>query len=1132
MTQIYALLVGIDRYAAGRVPNLRGCVADVQGTYNLLTAQFAIPAAQIRLLTASRAGGEAPEQLPTRANIINAWRTHLGQAGPGDQVFVHYSGHGSQARSTDPNEPDGYDETIVAHDSRTPGVYDILDKELGLLVQEIEERGAQVAIVLDCCHAGSGTRVAWNEAWPAVRRCRPDDRLRPPESVLDGADASAAPRAPTPSGWLPLGNHILLAACRDEELSFEYRVPDTGQWQGAASYFFQRALSTASPGATWFDLHDFVQTRVAALYPLQSPQLEGPGQLHVFGVEAEAMRPYLLVTKVVADQLQVNGGAAIGLAPGARLTIYPPGATPDTPPLAGATVATVQADRAWARLDQPAAVEPACRAWVAAWPVGGPLRVVAVDDPAVTAALAARADGAPSGFVQAVSLEASQDANADDATQPDFRVTVQDGAYQIADAAGDLLTQITPIATAAGAEQVADMLEHLAIYRNVQMLHNPAPTSTLRGAVSLELATYRQSGADGRPLDPQPVRRSGNEAVVQAGDKLALTITNRTSIPIYLAAFDLDPAYAITRIYPTRAAYQKVAAHASVTVKLLERTLDAEAQSRHVRGIKVVATRSPASFDVLQMPRLNEGDFRSGPRAASDDPFAELLNLLRYRGARGSGFGGDHTPDNWTTADLKLTVLAGPRQRDLTPGRHTIPLDNRTGFTLRKPVSFTGEIIITSIDRTARGGNDLDAPLPPGLDNPASAPHFAPVTIGESTGTAGDAPVAIGISAESGQLESISTDNPLLFDLTVNDESVAGLLAVAFDGELYYVVGRSAAPAASGVERSQMTVAVDYLPLPGAPDAPSARDVKRTVRLFLYKIFDRGLPADAGLRRVTLTDGQVNYTPVTQEELAAAHRIALIVHGFNSDTRRMAESLWPWLPAAGAYDLCLAYDYETFATPIRDNGFALANALQELSQLSPQPLRLDIFSHSAGGLVSRAAAELGGADAFIDRIYMTGVPNAGTPLAHGRSLLPWLADIFINLADSVPPVLIAHFLLDRLVASGRGIADLEPESLFLQELNATWRPAANVAYFVAHGDNSASQVDWRKLAARLMRVVDSGLDLLFLDDHDLAVSIESGFTLQRLRPTCTTARVTANHFQYYRAADARALLAEWFKQPA
>ena len=141
---IYALLVGVDRYDnPQQAPNLRGCVADTQAMYNFLTTRLQVPADRILWLTSTMERSEPADRRATRENILRGWQQHLTKAGAGDHVFFHYSGHGAQAKTIDPvNEPDGLDETIVPADSRTPGVFDILDKELAALIAGVEANGA------------------------------------------------------------------------------------------------------------------------------------------------------------------------------------------------------------------------------------------------------------------------------------------------------------------------------------------------------------------------------------------------------------------------------------------------------------------------------------------------------------------------------------------------------------------------------------------------------------------------------------------------------------------------------------------------------------------------------------------------------------------------------------------------------------------------------------------------------------------------------------------------------------------------------------------------------------------------------------------------------------------------------
>ena len=85
---IYALFVGIDDYLGG-VNSLRGCVNDVTRLHGLLAARVA--GGSDRFYPLLLANAQA-----TRQGIIDAWRSHLSQAGPGDVALFCYAGHGSQ----------------------------------------------------------------------------------------------------------------------------------------------------------------------------------------------------------------------------------------------------------------------------------------------------------------------------------------------------------------------------------------------------------------------------------------------------------------------------------------------------------------------------------------------------------------------------------------------------------------------------------------------------------------------------------------------------------------------------------------------------------------------------------------------------------------------------------------------------------------------------------------------------------------------------------------------------------------------------------------------------------------------------------------------------------------------------
>ncbi len=1131
--RFFALLVGIDRYANPyQAPHLRGCVADIEGTYALLVHRFGIPPAHIRRLVAPLDDKDpAPADLPTRAAILAAWHDHLGQAGPGDVVFFHFSGHGSQARSVDPNEPDGFDETLVPHDGRTPGVYDIADKELAALIQAVEARGAQVFVFLDCCHAGSGTRGIPPAAQrhrapqPLVRTCPPDLRVRTIEEAVPGT-ALGLRRGRTPSGWLPPGKHVLLAACRDDELSYEYRAPGTGQWHGVASFFLHRALAAASPAVTWARLHDQLLSQVKAIYPAQTPQLEGPGNLTFFGKTGVALQSYLLVMAVEGgDYIQVNGGAAVGLTPSSRLAVYPPDSDLTGEPLAVALVEEIAVDHAWAKLDRLVEVTPSCRVKVTAlgWD-SAPLGVRS-DDALLRQALATLTNAIHAPFL--VALDESQ------AEAAVFRVHVDRGCYVVTDAHGTPLWGARPPASAEGAARVAAALYHMAVYRNVQRLHNPAPPPALAEALRLEVVAYQRGSRGERPAQPEPLHDPGHTAVVEAGRKLRLTLHNQSEFPLYLAIFNLDSEFGITRIYPSHAVNQKVAAGHSVVIDPIVPRLSGPDPVRSHETLKVIATRVPVSFDVLQLPKLEQGDPQAGMRGDDASPLGRLLNAVRRAGNRDLLLEAGDPAGDWITAQVELTVVAAPQRHNLPPDLVRVVIDTDAGWSVDKPAEWSGVFYLADAEQAARGRSPLA--LPPGLANPAAAAYLRPVRSGETQRARPGPPVVVGLMAAPTQLEAITRAAPLRVEVPVADETgLAGVAAVAYDGVHFFWAGMpvpamEASPTADGVRH--LPCDLYFLPpLHSAAGAP--RDLPRAVRLYFYKVFTGSLPVGAGgLRQADLVDGRAVYGPgsgaILRRALTQTRRVALLIHGFAGDSRPLVERLWPWARRQGSYDLCLTFDYETFATPVRQAAEQLATALADLGFGPGAPYQLDIYAQNQGALVARSLVELCGGDTYVDRVFMGGPPNAGTPLAKGISLIPWLANIGLNVAGSVPPALIAHWLLEQFVASGAGLADLAPDSDFLGELNAAWRPRPPVPYFIQTGDNRAAFAQWHDAARRVMTLLDGGLDALFGGDNDLLVSVASARSLESRHRRLALQVIGGNAFDYFVSAEAQRVLARW-----
>lgn len=647
---IYALLIGIDHYLAPSVPPLRGCVNDVQGVYALFVNRLGVPAENIKLLINEQA---------TRANIIHAWREQFGtRAGAGDYLFFQFSGHGSQASSADPAELDGFDETLVAYDSRDPGHYDILDKELAHLIWEVEQKPVRLTLLLDCCHSGSGTRAGGNNR-PLVRQCERDLRQRPSGMLL--APMNEAESTITTSGhWLPAATaasqHVLVAACRDEELANEYQSPEVGQWHGAVTYFFLQTMQQYRPGLTWAALYDLIYAQVRATYPAQSPQLEGPGDWQIFGNLVQESTGHLLVLQSSSARVQISGGAAVGLRPGGRVALYSPASNGIGKPLTLATVDEVTVEQAWATIDQPLLAPIGSRVKIVSFAGADPQHTVGVDDPLVCTQIAQANQGQPSAFLKIVAPLASNQT-------AEFFVVVADEHYRLEDATGaQLVVERFPI-TLAGAAKLVNTLEHLAIYRNVQRLRNTAAFSALQGAIALNEPLMLGADAADNRVGPSTIRQPGGELVAAAGQTICFTVQNKAKVPLYVTVLRLNQAnWRIQRLFPMRAWSEKLAPGRSTLPISAQLGLAASMPAETSEIFKVFATTVSTAFDVLQLPALHQGDIHSAPTTRIDSALDRLLNALRHPNTRRfRTVQDDATDDQWITAQWEIRVVESPQ---------------------------------------------------------------------------------------------------------------------------------------------------------------------------------------------------------------------------------------------------------------------------------------------------------------------------------------------------------------------------------------------------------------------------------------------------------------------------------------
>ena len=254
-----ALLVGIQSYPyLDDNLQLHGTLADVAAVADLLRSRVAN--LDLRILRDGQA---------SRAGIRAAWDRIVEDTGPDDEVLFYWSGHGSRVRNPSGSEADGWDETLVPHDSgrRTKPNRDLIDDEVHGWLNRLQKKTRRISLVIDSCHSGS---VARTGVRTVPRDPRPRDLPPSPDPDLPESGAPAGP-----AGWLPASDHwVLLAACRDREVAVE--IPFAGQTRGVFTWALEQAALTAAPGTSWRDLFLAAESQVVfATFGNQMPHLEG-----------------------------------------------------------------------------------------------------------------------------------------------------------------------------------------------------------------------------------------------------------------------------------------------------------------------------------------------------------------------------------------------------------------------------------------------------------------------------------------------------------------------------------------------------------------------------------------------------------------------------------------------------------------------------------------------------------------------------------------------------------------------------------------------------------------------------------------------------------------------------------------
>jgi pimeloyl-ACP methyl ester carboxylesterase len=1139
--RLFAVLVGINAYQGG-VSSLNGCVNDVLAMRDYLTNRAG--ESHIRILTA---GHSADEEKPTRANIIAAIRAHLRQAGPNDVALFYYSGHGSYEDAPHEfwqAEPDRRNETLVCQDSRTPGQWDLADKELAQLIHEVATQdisGADksgtphIVLIVDACHSGSISRSAADAQASRVdasqvreRLFEADKRTRSAADYIISADAlraagDAPGTAPT-SGWkFTWSRHVLMSACRSDQTAKERVI--NGATRGIFTTQLLTQLQRNGAPASYRELARAIAPAVRNSIDEQDPQLEA---LDGNDLNREflngALRTLPAFVQIAFDQSsgewRADAGQVHGCTNGMVYALYPGDAaigaqTTLASRIGEASVTGVSAAHARVALQlaSGAAVqtEQSFRGLVLKAPSATLLVHFAGDTAAVTKlrdALNNPAMTHPSRFLLS---------EAADAAQCEFTVLANATEYRL-HRAGTLPAQDI---TASDVASAMDKLAHMARWRMT---------------LDLNHSGTRLTGSNGKPPVEIVITRAGEstpvtDAIIQgiqdsAKSKYALyhiKLVNNSTRRLFAALYHLSDTYGVNANF-IRGAWLEPGSEAhALTSGGRDQIFVGIRPEREQAGVTqssdvFKAIAATAEFDVVA---LEQHDLAAIERDAGDVP------------------GALEDSDDWCVHSRQLVTIA-------TPQTVSVPANGQSQHLTFLPIVLHGHAALRAAvafeDSATSSRAAGQTAYPPLLTPGATAMPFNLAGVGER----GANPVSTmtlsfsGGPSGAGGAEAVTPEAPLWLTVQQSLEDDAALLVTAYDSTsgLHLPVGYGDA-AADGID-----IRIETLPEPAALPVyrDGSRSITSAITLAFHKIVSNKLGSGVSPNTLWLCtrDAQGNLqrnedTAAVRAAISAAQRVWIFVHGFTGDSDSMPLAAWHAMPSSETGTVVLAYDYENLLTEIQDTARLLRDALQAAGLAPGHGKDVVLIGHSLGTMITRWMIEqTPGGSALVSRAVLIGGPNAGTPAARAEDLLAFLLGAAINglLTLSFPWAIIPKLLaaLGSGVSLAKGaiktLDQIKPGATFYDTLNdATVDP--HVPYTVIAGDVklliAADKLNGKQRQLLSLATRYRLLSLLFANKpNDMIVSVDS---IRAVPATRTPAPVmlptlACDHVSYFAQQDA------------
>lgn len=191
----------------------------------------------------------------TYQGIINAINQLIVDTKSGERILFHFSGHGQQMITDDPNEPDLLDEALIPYNAHRKctstyrGEYHLVDNQLDSLVSLLRTKAGSnglVVVSLDACHSGDSNRNIYKdeEKYPrGILEIFGENEISTDKKRVIYAHRKIGDKTPLPNSE-NMAHAIYLSACMPYRPSFE--INKNGIFYGPLTYSISKAYASHS----------------------------------------------------------------------------------------------------------------------------------------------------------------------------------------------------------------------------------------------------------------------------------------------------------------------------------------------------------------------------------------------------------------------------------------------------------------------------------------------------------------------------------------------------------------------------------------------------------------------------------------------------------------------------------------------------------------------------------------------------------------------------------------------------------------------------------------------------------------------------------------------------------------------